>query len=344
MNTIISFSPSNQYELHMFQSEEMTKVKLYSVITKELCGKFKYPVKDLPFCFFIKDGKEYLVSGRSNFDYIVVHFSTGHYYQHSQHKEHSEPQKELEYKWLKINQLDQQTFYVYSQLGSNLFYHFFDFSSFSVCKPLEIIYENFKFDLELDLPEPIVKENCIVFCIKEKRIHGVGKRKTDFDVQDLDLSITEYEKQEQKEDGYVIFLSEEKEYEIDLLKVKMIRSGDHMEILEFWMDKKFEKDQKREQQQKELEKNSIRYQKLKPILEKLKFRKIQYNSIESGDKICHIHLMPLDTKSYHYHLSFSYLDDSQPLSIEFHNLKRLNIYNNKIIYWTEEYTLDFISD
>ena len=287
--------------------------------------------------------------GVSGSQYTIIHCETGHYFE-------SDHGSKDEFLWSEIFMFDSRTFYVLGNQKSNdkevSLYKFYDWSDQKLL-PLDIHLDHLPFDFDMNLPKPFRENDCLTFCVQEKRIHGIGKRKSDFDIKELDLSLEDYETQEQKEDGYTIFLSEEKEYQIDVVKIKMIRTDRYMEIIEFWMDKNFEKyfekeiyKSQRKQKQKELEEGSKRYQKIKSILETLsnKFRKIQYNSIESGDKICNIHLMPLDTKSYHYHLSFSYLDDSQPLSIEFHNLRKLNFYNNKITYWTEEYTLDFISD
>jgi hypothetical protein len=341
------YSPSNRFKLTLkIINDDSIKVKVYSSKTNELCGKVKFNCEHLAYCFYQKQEKEYIILGISSNNYTIINCETGHYFEQS-------VQENDEFKWMEIFIFDNRTLYVLGKLNGIDQYKFYDFSNENKLIPLDVYFENLPFVFDIHLPRPLIMDDILTFTIKEKRIHGIGKRKSDFDVKDLDLLLEEYEKQEQDENGYLIFMSEEKEYELDIVRIKMIRSDQYMEIVEFWMDKNFEKEQiseqnknLRKQQQKELEEQSNRYQKIKSILEPnlKKFRKIQYNSIESGEKFCHIHLFPLDTKSYHFHLSFSYLDESIPLKIEFHNLRKNNIYNNTITFWNEEYILDFISE
>jgi hypothetical protein len=339
----MNISPSGKFEFIIETTNEFIKGKLYSVKTRELCGKVKYSGTLIPFCFFVKNNKEYLITGTSHNNCSLIQCQTGHVvnttFMISQEN----------FSWSKIKQIDDQTFFVLGQIqGVSPVYRFYDFSDLqSFCNPLEIFHDNLKFDFhfqEIDLPEPILQENKIIFSKTQTRINGLGKRKTDFDIKDIDLTLEEYEKQEQKEDGYVIFMSEEKEYEIDILRIKMIRVENYLEIIEFWIEEKYQIDIIREQKQKELEMNSIRYQKIKSNIDNLtQFRKVQYNSIESGQKYCHIHFFPMDVKSYHYHLFFPYQDENIPYQIEFNNLRKFNQYNNSLTFWNEDLIYDLIS-
>lgn len=142
-------SPSGRFELIIEKGKENIKAKLFSRITKDLCGKVKYPNHFrnssssnfcLPFCFFIKDKKEYLISGISDTNYTIIYCDKGHILEKNDQVEKTSEilNSQGNFLWSEIKQVNEQTFYVFGEiLGVSQIYNFYDFSNqILFCKPL----------------------------------------------------------------------------------------------------------------------------------------------------------------------------------------------------------------
>jgi hypothetical protein len=318
------------------------KGKLYDKLNN-LCGKLKFE-KEFCFCFFRKDNKEILIAGCSFNNFSIIHCHTGHQIDYQD--------KSNDFLWKNISQINENTLLIFGEQNNTNVYKFFDFTDF-FSKPIElpILFESIPFEnriFELDFPSPKIIEDMIIYTKKEKRVHGVAKTKLHYTVNEIDMTVDEYLKQYEQENGYDLFLWEEKTYELDKVKIILKRIGDHMEVVEFWIDNDFGKDllrQENKEKQQTLEESSIKFQKLKSTIDKLEkyFKKIQYNTFINQNKICHIHLISKSIQSINYHISFEYFDDTKPYTIEFINLRnkdknrKIECYEPKMILEMIEY-------
>ncbi len=181
-------SPSGKYRLIVETYKtgglcNYTKGTVYSA--DQWVGEIRRNFPYFPFLFFQKaNGNELLISGRTPYSQTIINCQTGHIDDNTDVGNHEK------FCWVKIRQLDFKTICVLgdSELG-NYDYRFYDLSNPSLGWPrMEVVqYSNLplpKEDYILkhqewngNYLEPLIRNYCITFEVKELRVKGLANLK-----------------------------------------------------------------------------------------------------------------------------------------------------------------------
>jgi hypothetical protein len=186
IETTEHLSPSGKYRLVIQKYKSgiynCTKGSIYS--SNQWVGEIRRENNHFPFLFFQKsNGNELLIGGRTPWSQTIINCQTGHVY------DNSDSSNVEGFRWNKIRQLDSQTICVEGYYwGGPSMYQFYDFSNLNLGWPrMEVVQypdlplPNYHYILmdhdlagERNYLDPLIKNSCITFEVKECRVKGVA--------------------------------------------------------------------------------------------------------------------------------------------------------------------------
>lgn len=328
MSKIEYFSPSGKYKLIIQSFPDYKKCSIYSISTNQWVGEIEINDSHFIYLFFQRNGNEYFLSPNAQ---TIINCEMGHVYN-----------LENKLNWTQMWQVDDDTLCV---LESDI-YSFYDISNLNLgYRKLNVITDGILSSLKKNYilhkdnyVEPIINDGIITFVKKETRIFGIGINQNN--VKEIDMEISEYEKQKDTLSGINIPYYTLKTYKLDLMKIKFKRENENMKMIQLWRDERqFQLDGEEEEKIEMSERCRNIYQDLYHKLHS-KYKIRVYPVIENKVNKWNIMLYTPHTRSYCYMIIFEDKNDTS-IKIQYLNFKYPE-QNKDLIVWSISGVEDFI--
>jgi hypothetical protein len=245
------YSLSSKYRLEIERTDVGgSKGSIYS--NDEFLTSLQSNRPNFPFLFVQHEQREFIIACCEPSKYILINLWTGHYV---------ENETEGSLIWEKFWQIDDATICVKGRVGHGFpyIYQFYDINRDGLTKlqvkgrngselpKTHYILTDCDIGKDQEYSDPIIEDHVIKFCVCERRVVGFGIKNSNNDIDDIDMTVGEYEEQMNRPDGSRLIFYKDKIKRF--IQVQMIyqRISDCMVLILYW-----ERGQKNNNQSKNL--------------------------------------------------------------------------------------------